>query len=190
MHDRLFAKGHWHAVSQNVLRKAQEDVMALDRCVITAPSLAGHLDKIAAKYSFEVAALNVDAKRGKRRDKERVVDDYGSRRAVKYSVIDVSIPFTGDRESFNIAPSHSHLIYAECEVGENALVLTVPDNDGAQKEVDEFVKQVSENLDRLRSESKNWAEQLKEAIAAAAERRKQQVGAERERNNKLNFPVD
>lgn len=189
MSERLFQLS-WHNVSQGTLRKAHEEVMALDRRVITAPNLAGQLDKIAAKYSFEVATLNPEAKRGKRRDKERTIDDYGSHKTIKYSVIDVSIPFTGSDESFKIAPSHSHMVYAECEIRNNVVVLTVPDDDGAQQAINQFVQQVSENFDRLRSEAENWDKDLRDTIAAAAEKRKQQVDAEKGRDGNLNFPVD
>jgi hypothetical protein len=57
MQRELFSKDYWASAKEKTLRLAVRDVEALDRRVIADPGLAGQLEKIAAKYSFEVAKL-------------------------------------------------------------------------------------------------------------------------------------
>jgi hypothetical protein len=86
MGDRLF-EGSWYATWQNVLHAAARDVEQLDRKIFSDPALAGHLQRIAEKYSFDVARLNKEGIEGKRRDTQREgADIWGDHRVFKQTL--------------------------------------------------------------------------------------------------------
>lgn len=189
MPERLFA-GSWHAAWQDTLRRAADDVLKLDRKLFSDPALGGHLKKIADKYSVEIARIIKDGIRAKRRETERdIIDGWGERRRVKQTWLDVTIPFSGEAESFKIAPSRPIIPSNHSTIGANALTLTIPDDESAQGTVDTFVAQISQNLDALRAEYEQSKGQLEQIIQNTANQRKQQIEAERARDQKLNFPV-
>jgi hypothetical protein len=189
MSERLF-QGSWHSVWTHTIRTAVDDVGKLDRKVFSDPALAGHLQRIAEKYSFDVARINKEGIHADRRETEREGQDaWGDRRVFKQTWLDVTIPFTGDAESFKIAPSRSIIPSHHCTIGGDALTITIPDDASTDNAVQTFVSQVSQNLDGLRAEYEQSKPQLEQAIKSAADRRKEQIDAERDRDKKLSFPV-
>jgi hypothetical protein len=189
MTERLF-QGFWHSAWTHAIQKAVEDVDGLDRKIFSDPALAGHLQRIAEKYSFDVARIKKEGIQATRRETARAGRDaWGDQRVFKQTWLDVTIPFTGEAESFKIAPSRSLIPSHGASIGRDALTLTIPDDERAQSEVDTFVSQVSQNLDGLRAEYEQSKPQLQQAINSAADRRKAQIDAERERDKKLSFPV-
>jgi hypothetical protein len=179
----------WHGTWTSVLQKAAADVEKLDRKAFSDPSLGGLLNKIAQKYSFDIAAINKEGIAASRRELERYHNDYGERRAVKYSVLEVTIPFSGEAESFKIMPSSSVIPNHTAELREGSLLLTIPDDANADATVLNFVSQLNHNLAALRKDYEQAKPQLEQAISAAAERRKQTIQKEQERDKKLSFPV-
>jgi predicted TIM-barrel fold metal-dependent hydrolase len=172
------------------IRRAVDEVRHLDRRVIANPALAGVLEEIVAKYSFDVAVLDAGAKRGKRRELHSTQDDYGMGLGVSASVLDMTIPFRGDPESFDVAPSYSHMASYPCEVRNSELRFTVPDDESSQKRVDDFVRLVSDNLERLRAEVSNWLPVLTKAVKAVAKERMDAISRDRDRDKGLDFPVE
>jgi hypothetical protein len=187
MSDRLF-EGSWYGTWQNFLRSATRDVEQLDRRAFSDPALAGQLQEIGEKHSLSVARLNKAGMEGKRRDTQREgADAWGDRRTFKQAWLDVTIPFTGDAESFKIAPSNCAIPSYPATVERNAITVTVPDDDNAERNVQTFFDQMSGNLERLRAEYEQSRPQLDQAIKQAADRRQQQIAVEQERNKKFSF---
>jgi hypothetical protein len=169
--------------------KGRAAVEAMPPSVLEGPTLEGALQTIFEQNILEVPRLDSDHKRGARRDMQKGVREFDEERLVNVSVIDVTIPFIGDSSGFHIAPNRC-LLGSMGEVGGNAVVVTVPDDDQAQGKVDEFINQTDQNLDTLRRDIEQWKPHFLAELRRAADERMSKLKAARDRDAKLNFPVD
>lgn len=186
--DRLFQHS-LHGWWQNVLRAAANDVNGLSRDLFSNPSLGGQLQKIAEKYSLDVARINKEGITAEAREEEFQGTDYGRHFTGKRSLLDVTIPFSGDPDSFRLSPSRSAVIMQRINIGQDSLTLTIADDQNAQREVDTVVTQLTQNLDTIRAEYEQAKPQLDQTIQQAANSRKNQISAEDERDKGRSFVV-
>jgi hypothetical protein len=183
MRERLFFQS-WFAVWENLKQRAVADVNGLDRNLFGDPRLAGELQKIVEKYEINVARLSTDpaAVIADPIEDERVVNEYGMRRAVKIRQLRVLVPFTGDADTLKIMPSRSTMLSHAVELGQNSISFTIPDDANADREVSTLCQVVQGNLDVLRQEYQQARPQLERAVFEAAERRKGEIAAEGQRD--------
>lgn len=187
--ERLF-EGSLNLFKQEKLRDAAAKANALSDSQLLNPSLAGRLDAIAGEFRFVVAKLRPEERRGKRRTETKEVNDYGQRQTVQMTVIDVAIPFDGYPKSLTIAPSRSHIIQTLVSTIQNPLVVPFMDDENLDKNVDDFIKRVSENLDSLRSEVEGFSREIRAEIQAIVDRRLTILKAQKEQDAKRSFPIE
>lgn len=180
----------WVSQQLATIQAAVKEAEALDRGAFSNPAIAGELDRIASKYSLEVATLEPSAIRGSRRGIERTVDDFGEARTITVEVMDVKIPFRGDPTSFQFSPAYRTIPSQKCEVKTDHLLITLRDDANVQKNVDQFVQQISQNLDTLRAEVANWLPQLRAHLDRVATAKMSKISAQNERDENLTFKVD
>lgn len=188
MRDRLFG-GSWHSSWSAMLHKAAEEVNRLPRQVFSDPGLVGQLQRIAENYSVEIARLDRKGISAVRRVEERPVDDYGRRHFVQIKWLDVTIPFSGEAESLKVTPSSCTLPSHHAAIQNDCLILSIRDDDSAEREVQSFCDIVEENLKRLRAEYERDKPSLMETINQVAERRRREIEDENTRDRKLSFPI-
>jgi hypothetical protein len=186
--DQLFEQsfaGTW----QNVLRAAANDVRALDRRLFSSPELVGHLQRIAEKYSTNVARIKKNDVEATGREEEVQSRDYGRNFLSKRKVLDVNVPFSGDADSLKLSPSQTTVISRRVSLGSDSVGFTIPDDDNANREVETIVNLLTQNLDRLRTEYEQAKPQLEAAIQQAASVRKAEIASESERDKGRSFTV-
>jgi hypothetical protein len=188
MADQLFA-GSVYDLRQSALQQAIERTKKISPTELLAPSLAGTLDKIASEFTLAIAKLKPDEIKGTRRKRISRRNDYGQMIDVEISVIDVTIPFDGDPESFKFAPSHSNIIDDAVEIHAAGLQISLPDDDNLDKMVKRFVAMVQENLDGLSKELSGLKEQVRNQIEVVANSRVEQIKKENERDKGRSFPI-
>jgi hypothetical protein len=182
--------GSLHSFFEERIQQAIEEVDRLDRRTFSDPALAGHLQKIAAKYSFEIAQIRKDDVSGRRKDAARSsTDAWGEQRTFKQTYMVVSIPFSGNKDSFLLSPSRATIPSHAVDIGSSALTINVPDDDGADAAVKTFVQIISDNLDVLRNDYDRIQPQLMEAVNSAGMRRKQKIDAETARDQTRSFKI-
>jgi hypothetical protein len=183
MRGQLFFRSFFD-VWENVKRRAVADVGNLERGLFSDPRLGGQLQEIVQNYDIEIARLNTDPKAiiADAVEEERVVDDYGMRRAVKIKRLQVTVPFIGDADTLRIMPSRSTMMSHAVDVGQNSISFTIADDDRADGEVTDICKTIQGNLDQLRQDYQQYKPQLEEAVSHAAERRKAEIAAEGQRD--------
>ena len=180
--------GSWHNTWSNLIRQAIADVERLDRKLFSKPELGGELQKIVEKYSLEIAHLG-DAT-AKAFEDERVENDFEQLRSVKIRMLHVTIPFKGDEWSVKGALSGPAIPCRGAAVSANhSLTITIPDDHNAEREVMTYHGQVQGNLDVLRREYERDKPQLEQAVAQAAERRKEEIARENDLDSKRSFKV-
>ena len=189
MTKKIFRDKSWADFHRAHVARATADVKRLPRHLFSDPSLAGRLDRIVVQHTAKIATLGAPTG-GKARAEGEVTDDYGSRRYVEKKLVDVTIPFTGSAESFGLSASNCHMMAANYDMRGQALVLTLPDDEGLSDAVEDFIRRATHNLDLIRAEMKQAEPELKQAVYAAAERMKQEIAAEGARDAKVNFKIE
>jgi hypothetical protein len=171
-------------------QRAAQAVRQLDRRAFGDPGLAKCLDDIANSLSLDVAVLRKGEVSAERFEEERMFRDaFGDPFKKTMCGLNVSIPFTGDGDSFRLSPSRATQPGREAELTGNCLAITVPLTDGSQVEVDRFIQIVSENLDGLRRESDLAKVQLRKNLDAVADQRKKEIETQQALESKLSFPI-
>jgi hypothetical protein len=186
--DRLFEQS-FYGTWQNVLRSAAIEVRSIDRRVFSSPELAGHLQRITEKYSLDVARIKPDAVEATGREEEIQSRDYGRNFISKRKVLDIVIPFSGESQSFKLSPSQTSLLSHRLTLGNESLTFTISDDANADREVKTVVDQLTQNLERLRSEYEQAKPQLEATIQQAASSRKAEIAGEDERDKGRSFKV-
>jgi hypothetical protein len=185
--ETLFQKS-LYTECERLKSRAIKEVEKLDRATFGNPALAGIVQKIADRHQIEIAEFRGEIT-AERRVEGRTVDDYSDLRNIDVKLLDVSIPFVGDPESFRIAPSRSAIPQRKAVIGSNALTITIPDDDNTEAAIDSFKKTIEGNLQTARSEYAQMKAQLDQAVSAAAERRRQEIAAEEARDKGRSFRV-
>ena len=147
------------------------------------------LQKIADKYSVEVARLDRTQISGVSREETRQASDYGRPYMAKLKWLDVMIPFTGEATTLKVAPSSWTIPNHNATINGNHLILSVRDDENADKEVKSFCDVIDQNLNLLRTEYERDKPRLMQRITQVAEQCKKEIEQDNTRDSKLSFPV-
>ena len=109
---------------------------------------------------------------------------------MRVTFVDVAIPFTGDAKSFELAPNACQIIGGDWEIRGQELIVTLPDDQNLQRDIDGFVAIVSSNLDKLRAEAAQAQGNIQRAVENAANQRRAEIADEKERDKSRNFPIN
>jgi hypothetical protein len=183
-------KSTWIQAARDAEQSAIREVEQLDRRTLSDPNMAAILDRLANHFSLQVATLQPEAKRRMRRNVQRQVGDSGMARTVTTGIMDFKIPFRGDPISFQLAPANCILPSFPCEVRSDHLFISMPDDDNVDRNVDQFVLQVSQTLEALRAEVATWFSRLRAVLAKVASEKLKQIASEEECDGTPGFPVD
>lgn len=189
MSDFLFQESISAFAEQNVYQ-ARIHTEQLTQEQLEGANLSTTLDAIA-KVKFEVAKLKPDERRGKRRTEKRNAIDYGRQVTVDLDMIDVTIPFEGWPKSFTLAPSSHVIIDTPAKIThERVILVSLPDDQNLDRNVDRFIQQVTQNLDSLARDLKNIEGQMLQVAQVVANQRIKQNRERRERDKTRSFPIE
>ena len=181
----------FHIFRDSAMRAAQKAVEELPPEVLNDPALDGRLQKIANQFRLDVAQLQPDQRKGKRRTEVHSDIQYNRPVERKIDWIDVTIPFTGAAESFDIAPSSSNLMHGDrIIVNGNNLQVSFPDEDQLDQRVNEFIGRLSQNLDRLRAEADQMSNEMVALLRNVAENQRNALNTRKERDKTRSFPIE
>lgn len=161
--------------------KAIHQVAALPPGVMRNPAMAGEVEKIIEQFGVEIPELRPEQKSGKR----RVERSNGYER----TLIDVTIPTTGDAQALRLQPSNSPIFQIPISLTRNGIVVTLADNDGLEREIDDFVARVQPAIALLKHEATLYLPSLRQAVERAAQERLVALRDQDERDKKRKFPI-
>jgi hypothetical protein len=189
----LFNKHSLHRLTTSRLAKAKEEVTRLSRDQLKKEDLQAVLDRIVKNHTLECPKLDAAKKKGKRADKQIQIDDFGEIRTRSVPVIEVTVPFSGDAQCFEIAPNQGTIHYGlRAAIGRGELMVEVSGEAPAntQAAIDKFIGEVMQMLDQMRPDIEKYNEDLKSTVTTASGARLEQIRAEKDRDSGLDFPVD
>ncbi len=169
----------WHHFWALALRQAADNVERLDLKVLLGSDLSSQLERIAESYSLEIAQLDETRIMASRRETERIRPDVRNDECLfKQGWLDVTIPFSGEAETLRIAPTVCVIPSVCAEIGTHTLTLTVRDDNHADGEIDECIRQIAQNLENLRKDYREGKSQLEQTIKQVAENRQKRIREE------------
>lgn len=188
MQEHLFRQPISNFVQEKI-DEARHRTEALTDAQLQDPALAGTLEKIC-DFRFEAATLRPADRMGKRRTTKVSKSDYGQQIIVDVDVIDVTIPFTGWPKSFHLAPSGRKIINTPASIVSGGLLVSFPDDQNLDHNVDDFVAQVAQNLESLKRDIEKIKPQMLQAAQLVANQRLAQIKARKERDKTRSFPIE
>ena len=148
------------------------------------------LESIMREVCIEPAQLVTSQMRGKRRTE---TSHYGrhEEHEEKWEVVDVSIPFTGDGDSFELASCEVDEIVTPCRVDheKNLLIVAFSDDDDLKTNVNELIEQVNHGLEQLKRELVGYPERIRQSASDALKKRCEKIMRRRARDEDLDFPL-
>jgi hypothetical protein len=187
MPDRLFRNGI-HGYQQQCKDAAVALLGKLSDADLLNPNLAGRLDRLADQAVFEVAVID-GGEWGKPRTESSMRSDYGRQVPVEVEMMDMHIPFQGDRRSFQIQPSTSKIIDTLADVMGQELIVSFVYDDDLQRQLGIFLGKVQENLAELRKEMPAVRAGIRTDLGNIADQRIATMKAQQEKDKQLSFPV-
>lgn len=189
MHHGIFEQS-FSAVWHSLLQKIVNEVQHIDRALFVSDSLEEHLKGIEDKYYIDIAHLDANNITGQRKEVERTGSDpWGDVSTTRTTVFEISIPILGDPQTIRFSPSRCTIPNQRSEIRGSSLCLTVADDANTDRNVQEFTRIVSDNLNALRAEYDQVRPQLGQTIKTAALSRKSQIEAEIARDKTRSFKI-
>ncbi len=189
MRDRLFQEPI-SAIIEQKLSEARTRAEQLTAQQLEGPNLAEELEKIA-QFKFNLATLKPEQRKGKRRTEKNKQVDFGREVIVDVDFIDVTIPFEGWPKSFHLAPSSCNIIDTPAAITkDNAIQISLLDDQNLDRNVDLFIQRVTENLNTLGKELQRIEPQMLQIAQVIAKQRRQQIRERKERDKNRSFPIE
>ncbi|MEZ4388884.1 MAG: hypothetical protein R3D98_15170 [Candidatus Krumholzibacteriia bacterium] len=177
--EHLFSRLPWHDVAQNQLEALVHEIDSIDgdRLLNTSPDkLCEYFER---KYEIDVPVL-VDEKITVQqretqidisRDWNRNVHDRSRPHYIAGTAIDVTVPYSGDRNVFTIQPTTFTLNPPLAEVRIGALVFTLKGvqlaSEKVKAEIEKNITAIRENLERLRSSADTFNARIRPTVREA-----------------------
>jgi hypothetical protein len=199
--DYLFSKIDWFSVDQHQrnLLVAEIDEFNGDRLLQTP--VEDLCDYFEAKYRIEVPVLRPDdivvdqqeTQIDVSHDHQRLIRDRSKPFYLKGIAIEVTVPFDGDAEAFNVQPTEFTLNPPLGEVRDGSLTLGIEGTNLAVEqvrgEIERTVAQIQGYLTTLRANAKGLNDQVRSLARSKIEGRRQKLLADRSLVGSLGFRI-
>jgi hypothetical protein len=197
----LFSKVDWFSVDRQQREKLVEEVARINGNRLLNTSVDDLCDYFEEKYRIDVPILlrdeiiadqhetQIDA----RRDPGKYIRDRSRPYLIAGTVIEISVPFSGEAEAFYIQPSSFTLNPPMGEVQEGLIVLRIEGTDlqadQVRREIDRTLAEIESYLTALRTNVQGLNGQLRSLARDALERRRQKLLSDQNLVSSLGFNI-
>lgn len=191
-----FAQAPIEAVLRNQLVEALDAAQLIPPDKALATPVHDLVDELTDKFSVNPIELRLERRAsGGARDVEITLDDFGGRSSkVPGTRIEVTVPFDGDSELFDVTPSTHTLNPPRFNNRDGCVVVAHEgpsplDPSHVKNSIDGQIAAIDKYLATQRSDIQPWNEHLRVELVAAVERRREMVLADRALDEFLEVPV-
>ena len=184
MERALFDRTSVHDYKQGLVREVRGVVEAMPDKAFADRSAEELLRKALERLTPKVANLDVANRSGKRTTSSRVIN--GAYRT--FDVIAVSIPVIGDMQTLDISPS-STTLGCRGEFSHQNLVLTYPDDERLEGDLNSAIQTISNNLDQLARDLSGMDKHLIDVGNQGIESRRAELKRQRDLDAGRSFPI-
>lgn len=200
-HDFLFSNTDWFAVDQHQRKALAEEIAGLNGDRLLNTSVDDLCEYFEKKYWIEVPLLQTDdivadqseAQIDVSRDPNRYIRDRDRPFMITGTAIEVTIPFVGDAEVFNIQPTSYTLSPPRAEIRGQTLVLRIVGTDlsaeRVRNDVDRTLTEIEAHLKTLRGNAQGLNKQLRDIAKDVIENRRKKLLADRNLIGALGFKM-
>jgi hypothetical protein len=197
----LFNKYDWFSVQENIKNQLLNEVAGMDGNRLLNTSVDDLSKYFENKYCVNVPSLLednivVDQKEAQvdvSHDRMRAIRDRSHPSYISGTAIDVTIPFEGDAEIFNIKPTQYTLNPPSFEISGNNLIVVIQgvelQADKVKAEIDRTISDVRMYLNNLQRDADGLNRQLNILARNVIDRRRQKLLADQNLVTSLGFPL-
>ena len=199
--DLLFSKSNWFSVEEHQNNQLKEEVGAYDGNRLLNTSVDVLSDYFADKYSIDVPVLNRDAIVADQREaKVDMSHDFryaprfdGRPNMVDGSMVEITVPFTGDRQLFDVRPTTFSMNPPRASIRVDTLILQFTgvsqSADQVKSGIENALSDIETHLDRLRNSAAALNLSLRSTAAQAIEARRGKLLANQNLVSSLGFAL-
>ena len=199
--DYLFCGTDWFSVEESQKRTLESEIDAIDGNRLLNTSVDDLCDYFDEKFRIDIPELHEDqivadqeeTQIDVSQDPMRYIRDTSRPFYVAGTLIEVTVPFSGESEAFAIRPTTYTLAPPRGEIRGNALVIKVQGTDlepqRVRDEIDRTIGEVKTYLDRLRGNARGLNEQIRRLANERINWRRQKLLADQNLVADLGFPL-
>ena len=182
----LFSNGPLSELLRQTLDAAVRNVDGFDLAQLSNPAIAGQLDQLWNSSRPRIPELMPEQRKGTMREETQTFNDYGTRSQRQVTMVDVRIPFRGDREMFLLSPSSCTMIPWAFSVMSDELVHTMGLDPSEDDKLNKAIAQIQSNLKTMRQEEEAFAQVARRELGRVAENRTKKLSGDKAVIGKLN----
>lgn len=197
----LFAKCDWFSVEKHQMNQLKEEIGAYDGNSLLNTSVDDLSDYFADKYSIDVPLLHRDAIVADQRETKvdmshdfRYIPSFDGRPImIDGSTIEITVPFTGDGQLFEVRPTTYSMNPPRANVRGNTLILQFTGVNQSAEQVkpgiEKALSDIETHLDRLRKSAGTLNASLRSTATQAIEARREKLLANQNLVSSLGFAL-
>ena len=197
----LFSKYDWFAVQDHQKKQLSDDVAKIDGNRLLNTSIDDLCDYLEGKYRVNVPTLietEIEADQKEAQidvsgDRLRAIRDRSRPFYISGTEIEITVPFEGDIEAFNIHPTSFTFNPPIADVQNNNVIIRVQGTDlnkeKVRSEINRTLSEIKRYLENLRNDANELNDQLRNIARSAIERRREKLLADQNLVASLGFPL-
>jgi len=197
----LFSKYDWFALQEHQKKQLTAEISQMDGNRLLNTSLDDLCDYFEEKYRVNVPLLKeaetiADQKETQidvSGDSLRAIRDRSRPFYIPGTEIQITVPFEGDAEAFNIQPASFTLNPPIADVHRNRLTISVQGTDlkadKVRSEIDKTLLKINKYLNTLRDNAKGLNDHLRNIANGAIQRRREKLLSDQNLVASLGFPL-
>lgn len=199
--DYLFNKTDWFSVEEHQKRAILSEIDDIDGNRLLNTSVEDLCDYFEQKYRIDIPVLHEDRVVADQRemqidvsqDQMRYIRDRSRPFHVPGTLVEITVPFTGDAEAFRIQPTTYTSAPPRGDVRNNSLVLSVAGTDlepqQVRSQIDRTLGEVRQYLGWLRANADGFNRQVRQLARERIDWRRNKLLADRNLVAGLGFPL-
>lgn len=199
--DYLFNKTDWFSVEEHQKRAILSEIDDIDGNRLLNTSVEDLCDYFEQKYRIDIPVLHEDRIVADQRemqidvsqDQMRYIRDRSRPFHVPGTLVEITVPFTGDAEAFRIQPTTYTSAPPRGDVRNNSLVLSVAGTDlepqQVRSQIDRTLGEVRQYLGWLRANADGFNRQVRQLARERIDWRRNKLLADRNLVAGLGFPL-
>ncbi|HNP97134.1 MAG TPA: hypothetical protein PKJ63_15950 [Cyclobacteriaceae bacterium] len=200
-HNYLFSNVDWFSVDQHQRKELAKEIDSINGDRLLNSSVDDLCDYFEKKYRIEVPVLrpeNIVAEQRETkidvsRDPGRYFSNPGQPFYLNGTTVEISVPFEGDSEAFNIQPTSFTLNSPYAEIKDDSLIIKIEGTDlsaeHVRNEVNRTISDIEVYLVTLRSDAKGLNTQIRSLAHTAIEQRRSKLLKDRDLLGDLGFKI-
>ena len=199
--DYLFCGTDWFSVAEGQRRTLQSEIDSIDGNRLLNTSVGDLCDFFEGKFRIEVPELHEDqivvdqqeTQIDVSQDQMRYIRDRSRPFHVAGTLIEVTVPFSGESEGFKIQPTTHMSAPPRGEIRGSTLIIKIQGTDLKPQQVrgsiDRTIGEIKTYLDWLRGNARGFNEQIRHLASERINRRRQKLLADQNLVANLGFPL-